>query len=154
MNDLVNDPNLEAVRFELDLTIDLANDLSLVVVETKAVLVRTNDLSSDPNLEVARFVWDQNLDLAYVLDLERKMSDLDLKVVENRYEILNRSLYLFDLFQGPNLEPTRRLCKSQGHQGLKLIEGFSLCFYCTTSSVVNRFNYFIALIGLSASTIF
>jgi len=124
------------------------------VVAKKAVWARKNDLSSVQNLEEVRFLMVLNFDLANDLDPGTKMSDLDWKVVENRSEILNLSLYLFDLFQGPNLEPTRRLCKSQGHQGLKLIEGFSFCFYCTTSSVANRFNYFMEPIGLLASTFF
>lgn len=148
---------------ENSVAFDLANDLEEVekmegfdlvigpAEEMKAGLPEADDLVIDPEEE--HFDLSRMNDLVSVLNLEMMTNDLDWKEALH-FGISNRSPYLYcyhaDLFQGPNLEPTRRLCKSQGHQGLIGCEGFSFAFYCTTSSDQIRFTYLYTLMGLSA----
>ncbi len=121
------------------LGIDLSNDQNLVVAGT--VVVRKNDLSSDQNLGEGYFSKYRTNGLSSDPNLEEeyfskyRMNDLfdQMTIVPNQRMRVDWTEKCLDLcfhvlFQGQNLEPTRRLCKSQGHQGLIVGEGFSYAF--------------------------
>ena len=121
------------------LGIDLSNDQNLVVAGT--VVVRKNDLSCDQNLGEGYFSKVQTNDLSNGRSLgeeyfsKYRMNDLfdQTTIVPNQRMRVDWTEKCLDLcfhvpVQGQNLEPTRRLCKSQGHQGLIVGEGFSYAF--------------------------
>ena len=124
-NDPSNDRNLEVEVTVVVRKIYLSIDLSLEVEVT--AVVRKIYLSNDQNLGEANssknrmndLSNDQNLDWMTIVLNRRMRVDWTEMCLDLCFHVLS---------QGQNLEPTRRLCKSQGHQGLIVGEGFSFAF--------------------------